>query len=636
MRVTSASLALLVLALVGGIHDASAARIHVPLIKPGPKGTFETATVSPKLRQAGARFTAIKADPEATAIRFVRQHLGVLPNGFAIKNAYRTELLGLTHFYFRQLVKNTEVANGDIAVHVGDSGRIVAYSDSFYRSAEVQKQRFWNGPSSASFVRPRDAFKTFVAYIRQEIDVARVTEVPVPTAQGEKPKYELRDVPFARTPVTVQQSYIHTVDGHLEPTWEFFVRLEYNYFHAHVSANGEKLLSLSDWMSPASYMVVQAGGKDVGTSSRTLVADPDDKQASPKGWQDFSGTHTNTTRGNNVEAMVPNDTDATAPGFMPVAAGDNFTYPLDLSKEPSTYREAAVTNLFYMNNVAHDMFYHYGFDEAAGNFQKDNYGKGGQGNDDVLAYAQDPTDMNNADFFTPPDGEQPTMRMYIWDKTSPHRDGTLENDIVIHEYSHGVSNRLTGGPANTDCLFDSEASGMGEGWGDFFAIWLRLKSTDKRDMVTTLGNYVNTQSIRAFSYATDMAANPTTYDYLNKDDWQLAHQIGLVWGNILYEMYWNFVDKLGFTDDKKSADPAKGNTLAMVLIVSAMKLQPCNPTFVSGRDAILQAEQLLTHGQHKCAIWAAFAKRGVGVNAKSEGFGPVVQDNTMPADCKSA
>lgn len=57
------------------------------------------------------------------------------------------------------------------------------------------------------------------------------------------------------------------------------------------------------------------------------------------------------------------------------------------------------------------------------------------------------------------------MRMYLWNTASPYRDGDFEAGIVIHEYSHGLSTRLTGGPMDSSCLGWGEAGGMGEGWG---------------------------------------------------------------------------------------------------------------------------------------------------------------------------
>lgn len=42
------------------------------------------------------------------------------------------------------------------------------------------------------------------------------------------------------------------------------------------------------------------------------------------------------------------------------------------------------------------------------------------------------------------------------------RDGALENDIVVHENTHGMTNRMTGG-GTAACLQSIEALGLGEG-----------------------------------------------------------------------------------------------------------------------------------------------------------------------------
>src|SRR4029453_9868563 len=76
--------------------------------------------------------------------------------------------------------------------------------------------------------------------------------------------------------------------------------------------------------------------------------------------------------------------------------------------------EVAVQNLFYLNNVIHDILYRHGFDEAAGNFQIDNFGNGGEGADPVRGEAQDGGGTNNANFATPPDGSRPRMQMYLF------------------------------------------------------------------------------------------------------------------------------------------------------------------------------------------------------------------------------
>ncbi len=48
------------------------------------------------------------------------------------------------------------------------------------------------------------------------------------------------------------------------------------------------------------------------------------------------------------------------------------------------------------------------------------------------------------------------------------RDSDLDNGVIAHEYGHGISNRLTGGPAVVNCLNNAEQ--MGEGWSDWFAL----------------------------------------------------------------------------------------------------------------------------------------------------------------------
>ena len=144
-----------------------------------------------------------------------------------------------------------------------------------------------------------------------------------------------------------------------------------------------------------------------------------------------------------------------------------------------------------MNSI-HDTSYLHGFTDAAFNFQNDNQGKGGKGNDRVTISVQDSAATDNADFSTPADGSSGHMRMFLWDLTNvcafmtpssclnsrplqPERDGALENNIVSHENTHGITNRMTGGGTGR-CLQTNEAGRMGEGWSDTMADWLENDS----------------------------------------------------------------------------------------------------------------------------------------------------------------
>ncbi|KAG5463078.1 MAG: peptidase M36 [Olpidium bornovanus] len=101
------------------------------------------------------------------------------------------------------------------------------------------------------------------------------------------------------------------------------------------------------------------------------------------------------------------------------------------------------------------------------------------------------------------------MRMYVWNVVNPYRDGDLESGIIIHEYAHGISTRLTGGPANSNCLGWGEAGGMGEGWGDFFATILRMQPSTTREEAWLMGDYCNGgEGIRKYPYSADKKMNP--------------------------------------------------------------------------------------------------------------------------------
>jgi extracellular elastinolytic metalloproteinase len=242
---------------------------------------------------------------------------------------------------------------------------------------------------------------------------------------------------------------------------------------------------------------------------------------------------------------------------------------------------------------------------------------------------------------------------------SPHRDGDLESGIIVHEYSHGISTRLTGGPANSGCLGWGEAGGMGEGWGDFFATILRMKKEYNRTINFSMGEWANGgEGIRNYLYSTSIKVNPETYSYLDKPGYWGVHAKGAVWAEILYEVYWNMVEKLGFTsswfpptdyqDDSwynnsindatiRNRIPKHGNTLFLQLVIDGMKLQPCRPTFINARDAILKADEILTGGENKCELWKGFAKRGLGINAKligdSDWGGYRKEDFDVPNSC---
>ncbi len=228
----------------------------------------------------------------------------------------------------------------------------------------------------------------------------------------------------------------------------------------------------------------------------------------------------------------------------------------------------------------------------------------------------------------------------------PDRDSDLDNAVIAHEYGHGISNRLTGGPQTVSCLNTATIlEHMGEGWSDFYGLTLTTSPSDTATTPRGVGTYVSFQpadgvGIRPTQYTTDMAVNPSTYDSI-KDTVNISnpHGVGYVWNTMLWEVYWNLVAKYGYNANVYADWHTGGNNLTIQLVTDGLKFQPCSPGFVDGRDAILAADRALTGGANQCEIWRGFAKRGLGTGA-SQGVSTSridgVQSFTVPATCSAA
>ena len=156
----------------------------------------------------------------------------------------------------------------------------------------------------------------------------------------------------------------------------------------------------------SSYNAIAFPTESFNDADRTIVTNPADRPGSPFGWHDtdgVAGPEFTTTQGNNAHAYMDQD-DNNQPDFNSSPDGGatlTFDFPIDRNEHAQNYRAAATTNLFYANNMIHDLLHRYGFDEASGNFQANNYGRGGTGGDYVRAEAADGNGTNNAMFGTP-------------------------------------------------------------------------------------------------------------------------------------------------------------------------------------------------------------------------------------------
>jgi len=221
------------------------------------------------------------------------------------------------------------------------------------------------------------------------------------------------------------------------------------------------------------------------------------------------------------------------------------------------------------------------------------------------------------------------------DATSSVFDSNFDNGIICHEYGHGISNRLTGGPSQVDCLWNDEQ--MGEGWSDFFSLITSDVLGSTENDTRGIGNFASARpadgpGIRPYPYTHNMSVNPLTY--ANISQLSIPHGVGSVWCTMLWDLYWNLSNMYGNSYEMYTF--SGGNNIAIHLVMEGMRIQSCNPGFIDGRDAILVADQYLYDGAHECLIWETFARRGLGYSA-SQGSSFSVGDETqafdMPPSC---
>lgn len=325
---------------------------------------------------------------------------------------------------------------------------------------------------------------------------------------------------------------------------------------------------------------------------------------SPNGW-----VTNDTTIGNNVDAYLDRDNNNAADtNGRPISSTRNFEYTFSLTDAPTTTTNqmAAVTNLFYLNNVIHDKLYLHGFTEAAGNFQTNNFGKGGAGNDAVLAEAQDGGGTNNANFATPSDGSKPRMQMYLWTQTTPSRDGDLDSDIVWHEYGHGLTWRMIGS------MSGPFAGAIGEGMSDTLSIYV-----NRNDVVGEY-SYNRAVGIRRYPYTN----YPLTYGNVTGSS---VHNDGEIYAATMWKLL-ELWETSGRSQDA-----------LFDVVIDGMNYTPSRPAYEDMRDGILQAAQTQAED---CVIWEAFAQFGIGEGADGrevcKGFtcsASVTESFVVPAVC---
>ncbi len=527
----------------------------------------------------------------------------------------------------------------------------------------------------------------------------------------------------------------------------------------------------SSSLSEAKYHVYALPIENPNHGQRTMETDGQDTIASPLGWQSIeTGMQIDITKGNNVHAYFDSLLADLSIGNEP-SGGDKLVFDFPLSPNQTTHPKLnpnpGTVNAFYTANRIHDILYHYGFDEQAGNYQFNNFDKGGFGNDHTIIECPDLFAIDNANAWTGVDGDNLRIQMFPWTRyysydlkildehgawkamdilrfkfglapsskkqqfilqdyaklfpEDPYAcnpipislnktivlikrgdckllekilnvqragaaaviivnfndelfsipelgesnkvnimcfscrlsvyeqlkiylekqnlilldeeedrskklifDSGFDNGIIAHEYMHGVSNRLTGGPNNVSCLIRGEQ--MGEGWSDFLGGLLTFKNEAEIFGLHSIGtmdapNHQVYSGIRRAPYSIDKKYND--FDYNDIDG---RYEVGEVWALCLFDLLGSMVTKYGF--DPNWSNQKSGNAKTLQLVMEGMKLQACQPGIVDGRNAILLADTLINNSENACQIWESFARRGVGYFA-SQGSSLELSDESI-------
>lgn len=728
-----------------------------------------------------------------------KNELGITPadmTEYSISDAYTTEHLNITHIYLEQRFKDIRVLNGILNLNVmGD--RIMSFGNRWITNLHAK----------APLPTPDITAQSAIERSAYELGHNFPNAVEISKEQnklGQYTRLKFRGDSLSQADIPAELMWyegkeknvllcwkVEIAEIHNENVWDIlidahsgeFIRKDNltqhcdfgspeGYAQNNDNCNTTTLLPASPVMvtPDSSYNVFAIPTESPNHGPRSIVTRPwtaagAGNHAITLGWHNSGTINYTTTRGNNVYAYEDINHDNN-PGYSPDTFNLRFDYPYTPSINATDNLASCITNLFYWNNMMHDVMYQYGFDEVSGNFQNNNLGRGGVGADYVKAEAQDGSGTNNANFSTPADGGSGRMQMYLWSPvsedspltintppsvagpvwavesafstanklvnvgaktgnlllvndmgTSTHLacgtlsnggslpgkiavidrgtcdfvtkvkavqnlgaiaaividnitespiamggtdntitipavmisladgntlktamisatvnatlapvpqitpDGDFDSGVICHEYGHGISMRLTGGPSNVSCLNNEEQ--MGEGWSDYFGLmmsthWLTANANDSRGIGTyVIGEPPSGTGIRTYPYTRDTTVNPFTYADVATapvtSGVPSVHFIGSIWATMIWDMTWNIIDMVPASTDMYHG--TGGNNIALQLVIDGLKLQPCSPGFVDGRDAILLADQMDYGGIYDCAIWKAFARRGLGVSA---------------------
>lgn len=610
----------------------------------------------------------------------------------------------LSYVHLEQFINDVPVFRGEVKAGFTRAGEIIRVIKNLAPGLD-------NANVSTEFGDPLSAVQKASEHIDHTLR-------PQDTSRNDGASTELRVV-FGEGDwaTTAEKMYFPTEPGVAVPAWRVLIWRPVNAYYVIVDANTETVLwhknitddqtqsatyniyanpasrinaadhaaPLSPYISnPANDPTVGAQGTLGSRTNITLIGNEGPLSFNNNGWITDGG---NTTDGNanqaGVDRVSPDGVDAAIAGDGSCPGAGCRVFSSTWNPPPGSpgpgddplsaqAQRGAVIQMFYIMNRYHDELYLRGFTEAARNFQAVNFTGQGLGNDRVSSEGQDSSGSNNANFSTPADGSRGRMQMYLWTGPTPDRDGTADADIVIHEVTHGTSNRLHGNGSG----LGNQGGMMGEGWGDWYAHTLLAEPTDDPNGIYGLGGYSlfnagGTMTSNYFygirRFPTALIAltggpnrpgcnngpcpyNPLTFGHINSNcnttlgttttavtsafprnpsfattsACSQVHAAGEIWKSALWEVRALLVARLGFT---------AGTTRALQVVTDGMKLAPLNPTFLQERDAIIAAAAALPGAEASADvadIREGFRRRGMGFSASVQTSSSVTEAFDFP------
>jgi extracellular elastinolytic metalloproteinase len=567
-----------------------------------------------------------RASAKTIALRYVRNHRAAFGlnrgavKALRLRTSYR-DVAGTRHLSFQQLRAGVPVFGSGLRINVAKNGRIINVL----------------GPPVASVAGAAAA--PHISATAARSFAIRNVKAPVTAAKASAPSGAARVTKF-RGGDRAGLVWFPTANG-LKLGWQTVVSARGNeMFSSVVDAGSGSILYRRSLTNSASGTVWENyPGAAAGGKQKTV-------DFTGPGWLAKKAT---TLSGPNAHVYTDiNDNNRPDAGEdVAPNKGQNFTYPFTSFPSQSTpctkpfpcswlpnsanswrtnqFQNA--TQVFFFVNNFHDHLEAapIGFTAGAGNFDTiDPLNAEPLDGANTAAGLPDGNHIDNANMSTPPDGISPRMQMYLFHQpgaTYPDQDpfiasnGGDEADVVYHEYTHGLSNRLVIDGNGDSTLGPIQAGAMGEAWSDWYAMDYLVDQglfTDTRaDGDLRVGQYVGAGLDEIRSQPMDCPVGSTnakchgtpaagtggyTYgDYGKVSSGPEVHADGEIWGETLWDL-------------RRSL----GSNLTEFLVTRAMELSPSNPSMLDERDAILLADSTLRKGKQVDAIWNVFAHRGMG------------------------